>query len=230
MVESRSPVLDEALKRWLPMPASETEGIHAAYLLIEPREPGQSPVVLACAVDRACLEGQITPMLLTASPAAFPEAIATRLGGKTPSPESINLLVGDLQPRVVLSLRRRTQLVTVATVLMALGLAVLGSLAVPRRMKPARPLCWPPRALSRPVPFRKELHPLIPPAHTYCWPPKSRACRQRRTARQNNPSPLMPQLRWRICSPVGLANPMAAPQRGSMHVSNPCKSSQPASR
>ncbi|MGE4178173.1 MAG: hypothetical protein AB7G65_20320, partial [Thermoleophilia bacterium] len=118
----RSPALDDALQRWVPLPVDH---LHAAYALVEPRATGEPALVVACAVERSALEG-LPDGTLAASPAGLPTALAARLGGRAPAAASLNLLVGDLQPRALRNARVRTLAVAAAGVVLVLGLLLLG--------------------------------------------------------------------------------------------------------
>ncbi len=123
LVAWRSPLLDAALARWLPL---ELESVHPAYVLVTP--PGGAPLVIACAVERQALEALDRQGALAAHPAELPAALVERLGAAAPLPADFNLLQAEFEPPPLRSTRRITRTLAIAGVALCLGLVALGLL------------------------------------------------------------------------------------------------------
>lgn len=123
MIASRSPALDEALQRWLPLPIAD---IHAAYGVVEPPDtaPGEPPRIVACAISRTTLERLKAQGALTAAPAALPPALAD--AGFSIDPASLNLMVGEFQPPAIRSATRLQHWLIAATLILGTALLTLG--------------------------------------------------------------------------------------------------------
>ncbi|MGD9689509.1 MAG: hypothetical protein AB7K52_07120 [Phycisphaerales bacterium] len=120
MVRSRSPALDAAFERWLPVPPDQ---VHAVYQLAS--DAKSEPVVIACGVDRTVLE-HLGDELLMLVPDALPEVLLDRLQGP-PDAAAFNLLAEEFEPTPLTQVRHRTaQLaVVIALLLIAVGAAGL---------------------------------------------------------------------------------------------------------
>jgi hypothetical protein len=121
MVTGRSPALDAALERWLPL---FIEQVHATYRVAWDQQG--NPVVVACAVPRTLLEGR-QDGALALMPGAMPSHLAERLR-ELPGPDGYNLLVGEFEPRVIAQVRRRSRLLATAAIVLLTGIAAFGLL------------------------------------------------------------------------------------------------------
>lgn len=124
MIDERSPALDEALQRWLPIPVEETQ---AAFVLLEPRTPRGTAQVLACAVHRSLLERLSDEGVFSAVPSALPAAVSDQFSVSLGvSPSALNLMVGAFEPAELKSIALRRRLVFAAGFVLVSGLLVLG--------------------------------------------------------------------------------------------------------
>ncbi|MBL8759080.1 MAG: hypothetical protein JNK35_11685 [Phycisphaerae bacterium] len=125
LVASRSPALDEALQRWLPVPV---EQVHAAYVLVGHTT---APLVAACAVPLHTMEEWRDAGILSAGPQNLPacviEAIVSAgLPSHTLAATDFEFMTGPFAPRAITIAARRTRAVTLVGVLATAGLVALG--------------------------------------------------------------------------------------------------------